>query len=295
MSAYTTLDLITAVKARGMFPDASSGSLSADNLLIYATRELHSKLVPMILAVREKYYETYTSYDITDGQAEYDIPERAIGGVISAVQYTYNLGIWPLQPIDPIGISTTTPSLVPRAFYFQNNSLVVYPTPNQTQGQLIVRYFQRPSTLVQTTDCAQIATIDTGLNQVTVSSIPSTWTTGTVVDFVPATVPYTPFGLDTTISGVSSTTVSFTALPAGLAVGDWLAESQTTPIPEMPYEFRQTLEQMTLVKALQAVGDSANFAIAKGELEDARADVIKLITPRDQLGNKKVVSNWRNW
>ena len=54
MSAYTTLDLIKSVRVRGMFPDASQGSLSAENILLLANEELRLSIVPMILAAREK-------------------------------------------------------------------------------------------------------------------------------------------------------------------------------------------------------------------------------------------------
>jgi len=295
MAAYTTLDLLTAVRARGMLPDASTGSLSADNLLIYATRELYTKLVPMILAVREKYFETYTDTALIAAQGAYPIPERAIGGVLSSLQYITDLIIYPLEPMDPVGITTVGSSLTPRGFYFQHNSVVLYPTPESATGSIRMRYFQRPNALSQTSACAQVSSFSALTNEVVVSSIPSTWVTGTVVDFIPGTLPFTPYSKDTSITGVTGTTISFTALPSTIANGDWLALSQTTPVPEIPVEFQQILEQMTLVKALQGVGDKEGFAIAKGELEDARSDVIKLITPRDQYGCKKVVSNWRSW
>jgi len=295
MGAWTTADLISSVRARGMFPDASTGSYSDANMLRYANGELYGKLVPAVLGVREKYYETYLDYDVTASQSSYAIPVRAIGGALSAVQYVNNKQVYHLNPIDPSQVVSITNSLIPRGFYFQNNNVVIYPTPNATVGTLRLRYFQRPNKLEQTTNCAQISTISTGTNEVVVSSIPATWTTATVIDFIPATFPYTVLSADKAIAGVSSTTVSFAALPTGLAVGDWLALAEYTPIPEIPIEFQQLLVAMTLVKALQAAGDQQNYVIAKAELDEAKSDAIKLISPRDQLGLKKVCSLWRNW
>lgn len=294
--AYTTLDLLSSVKVRAMLPDASTGSLSSANLLNLATEELHIAIVPMILSVREKYYETYKDTALTANVAAIAIPTRAIGGVLSTVQYLYNNGVYQLQPIDPNSINTTNTGLSPASFYFQNNDVIIYPTPNTTQGTVRQRYYQRPSRLEQTSNCAQVTSFDAvGLTVTCGGGVPSTWASGTVLDFIPQAIPYTPYGLDSASIGVSGSVISFSALPSAIAVGDWVAPAEYTPIPEVPFEFFAVLAQATACKALEAVGDLQNLGFAQQKLQAYFEAAVKLLTPRDQNATKKVVSNWRRW
>ena len=75
--------------------------------------------------------------------------------------------------------------------------------------------------------------------------------------------------------------------------GDWLAVSETTCIPEIPYEFWTPLVQSTACKLLEAVGDAGNLPFAMKSRDEAIATAVKLIEPRDLYGMKKIVSSWR--
>jgi hypothetical protein len=294
--AYTTLDLLSSIKTRGMFPDASTGSLSSASLLNLATEELHITLVPLILSVREKYYETYTDFTVTADQAAYAIPKRAIGGVVSTVQYINGTAIAELTQIDPNSVRTTDSSPSPRGYYFENNSLILYPTPSTTSGTLRVRFYQRPSRLEQTSNCAQVTSFDANAFTVSCSGgIPSTWTTGTTLDFIPQGIPYTPFGIDSVITGVAGNDISFASLPSAVAIGDWIALAEYTPIPEVPFEFFPVLAQATAVKGLEATGDLQNLQFAQPKLQAYIEAAMKMVTPRAQNATKKVVSGWRKW
>ncbi len=293
--SYTTTDLVATIRTRAMLPDASTGSLGTASLLIMATEELHITLVPLILSAREHYYETYSDSVIAGDQNAYPLPVRAVGGVLSAVQYIAGTNVYTLPMIDPSQITTTNTSSTPSAYYIENNSLILFPTPATTTGTLRVRYFQRPSRLEQTINCAQIASIDALANTVTVASVPSTWTTGTIIDFVQQITPHRPYAIDQSITGVAGTTISFTSLPSGLIVGDWLALAEYTPIPEVPFEFLPVLAQMTVVKALEATSDHEGMQAAQAKLDAYMRAALMLMTPRNQSGVKKVMSNWRSW
>lgn len=292
--AWTTQDLLTSIKNRAMIPDASSGSFGPATLLSFATEELLLTIVGMILGVREKYYETYADTAVQAGVALIPIPARAVGGVVSVVQYLYNGAVRTLEPIEPSTVNTTVTAPYPSNFYFQNNSVVLYPTPSAAQGTIRLRYFQRPNRLEQTVNCAQITAIGTGT--VTCASVPSAWVTGNQVDFVPQTASQaTPYGLSSALTGVSGTTLSFAALPAAAAVGDWIALAEMTPIPEIPFEFQVVLAQSTAVKALEAQGDQVGLAAAAAKLEKYVQAATLVITPRAQQAQKKVVSGWRRF
>lgn len=303
--AWTTTDLLSSVKNRAMIPDASSGSFSPACLLQFATEELLLTLVGMILGVREKYYETFQDQAVTANVGAYPIPARAIGGAVSSVLYVYNGAIRQLHPIDPGAINTTVTSAYPSNFYFQNNSIVLYPTPSATQGTLRLRYFQRPNRLEQTINCAQITAFDpVAMTATCAGGVPSSWGNGTLVDFIPQTASQaTPYGLSKAVTGVTGSVISFTALPVadtannipGPAIGDWIALAEYTPIPEVPFEFQVVLAQATAVKALEAQNDQVGLQVAQAKLTEYLQMATKVVTPRDQGGQKKVCSGWRRF
>lgn len=296
--AWTTANLITAVKDRQMFPDASSGSLSPAVLLQYATDELLITIVPMLMKLREKYYETYIDFDYSEYTPTVDIPHRSIGTTLSAVQFISGDVIRPINPIDPSNISTMTTSTIPSNFYFQNNSVVFYPAPAGAYGTVRLRYFQRPSSLALTTDCAQITAFDP-LTGVATCVPPSQWITGDLFDFVPRNASQaTPYNIDSVITAISTSSMTFTLTEAQAAlvrVGDWIALAGYTPVPEVPFELQAVLTQATCCRGLAAIKDQAGLESAKIDLNAYLLAAVNLLTPRDQLGLKKVVSNWRQF
>ncbi len=289
MGGYTTTDLVTSIQDRMMLPDASSGSFSPAAILRLATLELQGPIASMIQAAREKYYETFADQAITANQPTYAIPSRAIGGVISVAQYVSGISIRQLPVLDP-NECVTSATGTPRGFYFQNNSVVLYPTPAQTYGTLRLRYFQRPSTLEQTSNCAQVVSFDA---TTITATVPSAWTTTSLLDFIPQAVPYTPYSLSSAITNVSTTTITMTATPSALAIGDWVALAEYTPIPEILRELFPVLSQATVCRILEAQGATEKLPAAMSVLS-AYIQAAKIqIAPRDVYTPKVVRSNWR--
>lgn len=296
MASYTTSDLLTSIKVRGMIP-TSANALTDANLLALATEELHIKILPMLMSVREEFYVTTTDHAVTSGQAEYDIPTRASGLVLRDVQIKRGMDLISLPRLDVEDISTTGTG-TPQAYYLRHNKVVLYPTPSSTVDSLRLRYFRRPSRLAATADCAQISSIDTGAREVVVSAIPSTWAVGNVVDFVKATVPYDCAEIDATITAIAGTTVTFASLPTGLATNDWLALAEYTPIPQIPHEMQPLLVQATVVKALEALGDREGAGAAGKDLQIIQQYALQLVTPRNQGEPTRIMPIWnrgRGW
>jgi hypothetical protein len=156
-----------------------------------------------------------------------------------------------------------------------------------------MRYYQRASRLDLVTNAAQVTSFNTVANTITCTSVPATWTVGTVVDFIPGQLPYTPYSLNTALTGVSGNVLSVAAVPSTLSVGDWIDLAEFTPIPEIPQEFFTVLAQATAIKALEAIGDAGALQQAQAKMDDYMARAIKLITPRDVQTPKKVLSAWR--
>jgi hypothetical protein len=293
--SWTTADLLSTIQNREMFPDASTGSLSPAVLLQFATEELYLTVVPLLTGIREKYYETYLDTLYTPSTASITLPQRALGNALSSVQFIYNNMVRQLMPIDPGQITTVQPSAYPDNFYFQNNSIVLYPPPNASLGTIRMRYFQRPNRLEQTINCAQITNVNLSTGVVTCTP-PTAWTTSNTFDFIPKYAGQaTPYGLGSTISNISGSSMTFSSIPQTAVVGDWIALTEYTPIPEIPFELQALLAQATACRALAAVNDPTGLPNAKGDLQIMAASAVKLLTPRDQGGSKRIVSGWRQF
>lgn len=292
--AYTTSDLLTSIHNRGNIPSTTNDTNvnSSNNLLNIATEQLHTKLYPIIQSTREEFYVTRKDFTITASQNEYVIPSRASGLVLRDVQLVTGTDVQSLGIIDSEYVTTTASGNV-SGYYLEHNKIILYPTPASTTGTLRVRYYLRPSRLTITSNCGQISSIDTVTNQVVVSAIPSTWASGTSLDFVQASAPYANLAIDQAATVVSGTTITFASLPSTLAVGDWLAPAEYSPIPQLPYEFHAILAQLTVCKVLEAMGDREGATLAFKDVQTDLENMLKLVTPRNQGERKKVIN--RNW
>lgn len=292
--AYTTSDLLTSIHNRGNIPSTTNDTNvnSSNNLLNIATEQLHTKLYPIIQSTREEFYVTRKDFTITDSQNEYVIPSRASGLVLRDVQLITGTEVQSLGIIDSEYVTTTASGNV-SGYYLEHNKIILYPTPASTTGTLRVRYYLRPSRLTITSNCGQISSIDTVTNQVVVSAIPSTWAAGTSLDFVQASAPYANLSIDQAATVVSGTTITFASLPSTLAVGDWIAPAEYSPIPQLPYEFHAILAQLTVCKVLEAMGDREGATLAFKDVQTDLENMLKLVTPRNQGERKKVIN--RNW
>lgn len=285
--AYTTTDLISAVKSLASIPTSQS-LFSTSDFLRFANRALSMKLVPLLQSVREEYYVTEKDYAVTAAQASYRIPSRAVGAKLRDVKIIDGDYEYSLPRLDPEGVTSSTQGQ--RGFYLKANHVVLVPTPTTTDGTYLrLSYTRRPGTLVATTDCAQITSIDTGNNQVVVSSVPSTFTTSVEVDLIEGKPGFDWLATDKAITGVSGTTISFASLPTGLAEGDWLALAGKSPVMQIPLELHPILEQAVAVTCLSAQGKRSDAKAMDDELSVLMKDALNVLTPRIDGEPKKIV------
>ena len=107
-------------------------------LLLEADRQLRETLVPLILGVRSEYYERREEQPLTQGQERYPIPLRAVVSVLRKVEFVNEGGTffelaW-LTPGDANFYNNQAGS--PRAFYIEDDEIVLMPTPNRTIATL---------------------------------------------------------------------------------------------------------------------------------------------------------------
>lgn len=284
MAAYTTSDLITAVKSIASIPTNQSLFQTAD-FLRFANRAMRKKIIPLVMSTREEYWVAAYDYSLTADQASYAIPPRAVGGKLRDVLFVDGSDETSLPRLEPENVYSTDAGRL--GFYLEGNAVVINPTPNVTSGTLRLKHFRRPNSLVATTACGYVESINSGANQVTISTTPSTFGTGVVVDFIKGTPGHEWRATDTSITGVSGTTISFASLPTGLAVGDYICLAGESCIPQIPVELLPILEDEIAKMCRQAQGKRDKDMDA--ELEADKQEILKTLTPRVDGEPKKIV------
>lgn len=285
---YTTTALLDNARTNCMTPEADA-LFTDTRLLSILTFEQMTTLVPQILSAQEEYFVHVVDVPLVAGTSEYAIPERAIGKKLRNVTLVDGAGAeLPLSRLFSQNIPFVGPTRVD-AFYVQNNSIMLFSSLPTQYVSMRMRYYRRPSSLVATGSAARITVINSGSSTVTVDILPGTWAVGNTVDFIDATPSFDSLLDDAAITVINNADVSFAALPAGLAVGDWLSLSGTTPIPQLPYEAHPLLAQLGACKALEAMGD-ANIKIAWARYQQMASSFFKLITPRTDAPVTKIVS-----
>lgn len=265
-----TTELISALKIKGSFPTSDDLFSNADYLVLF-NHQMKTEIIPVMLLLSEEYFELTKDYTISSGTT-YRIPSRAIGAKLRDVQFID--GSNNVSHINRIFEEDRDGN--PRGFYIVRNSIEL--STDFTGDTLRIKYFGRPNTLVLTTSCGQVASIDSA-TQITVTSLPSTMTTGVLCDFVQNKNPYDLLDYDSAITGVSGSSVTFASLPTGLAVGDWLCLAEESPVPMVPDEMHPILVQSALVAALSAKKDKG-VEFEATLLEKNKQDAIRMLDPR---------------
>lgn len=285
MADYTTTGLLAQVRRRGMLP-ATSDALADDDLLAIATEELQSTVAALLTELHEEWLVTHKEESVSSSAYTFDIPERALFGVLRDVKVQEGDDWVSMNYVEPEDENSGVDG-----YKFQDSSIVIVPTPTGSDT-IRLYYFRRPSALVATSACGKITAINTGTKTVTLDVFPATYTASVNYDFVKGTPHFKSLGDDQDASSVDAgaKTVTFTnALPTGLAVGDYLCLTGESPIPQIPVELHKYLVDQVIVRALEALGDP-KVQIAQAASEITRRRVTDALMPRGR-GRPRVIVN----
>jgi hypothetical protein len=267
----TTSELIAALKIQGSFP-TSDDLFSTSDFLVLLNNQLKTDLTPLMLKLNEEYFLQYKDFTITQG-ATYRIPNRAIGAKIRDLKLMDSSGNF--SSIDRL-FEEDRPSNKSGYFMLRNS---IELTNDFTSGTLRMSYFARPNQLVSTSACGVITSIDEGNFIVDLDAAPSTFIDTTLCDFVQASNPYDLLGYDYEISNVSGVSITFSALPDGLAEGDYLCLANQSPVPLLPDELHPILMQSALCRALSSKKDKV-YEQEMIVLDQMKQDAINMLDPR---------------
>jgi hypothetical protein len=295
---YSTVSLLASVKVRSMNA-SNQNTFTDDDMIRIASEELQSVLIPFIESVKGEYWVQIEDQPYVPGQTKYTMPERATGTKLRDVCLVDGQGNEVLLNNINIEDMKSSWAYAPYqfGFYLQDNQVVL------VLGNLIgsgnyrnvrMKYFRRPNTLINTDQAGKVLNINTLTKEVTLSFAPTTWTTATLFDCINSMSPFQSRVDNQTITGIAGFILTFSAIPSGLSVGDWVSEANFSPIPQVPVEAHRLLEILTAARILQYSGDPS-FTVFQAEANEAKKELIQVISPRVDGSPRKIPIRNRLW
>jgi hypothetical protein len=305
MAGYFTSDTLVAdIKRRAMIP-TNQLTFTKSDFLAFANSEIDQGLVPMIISIKEEYYVSEVEYPLVANKSKYPIPYRAVGGKLRNIFYQDTNGalseMTRISPSDIAFFQSTSSGTDSRAFayYIQGNDIVLIPSVSANPtGSILMKYYLRPSDLVEENKTAVITNIAVGVSETvfTVANIPTGMTGSSVLDINQAKSGHKIINYDITPSSINTTNKTITFLNADVAtdivVGDHINFAGECIIPQIPSDLHPVLSQRVAARCLEALGDQAGLASANTKLQEMEVNSGKLIDNRVE-GSPQKVNNLR--
>jgi len=290
VSPYTTDSLIPTLRLLPLMPSVQA-LFSDSDLVSVMDFEMSSKIIPLIDNQAEEYFIVPFDIPYVQSVTTYALPVRATADKLRAVSFVDSnnneIRIPRLRPEDIMSnVNSTGLAINPAlwGFYLENDKCKLYlgsfTGSSNAYKFLRLRFVRMPNTLVLSNACGQITAI-VG-NVVTVGNVPSTFTTGVTYDIISNSPQmFISQGDDLTISSITGSNITFTALPPTVQVGDWVCLAMQSPIPQIPFKPGfQFLLQLSAAKCLEIHGDPQGFNVAMSQAADMKEFFISVITPR---------------
>lgn len=300
-----TVDAIVSLcKQKAVIPNTAA-LFSSANVAALLDDSMRRKIIPLIKKLKEEYWVTTTATQVSATVNLYPIPYRAVGNALRDVALMdNNQNLLQLVRYEP---EDTKFPLIPYnspyfrlGYYLQDFNVILFPpqVSNYTAYQVLMKWERRPSNLTLSTNCGQITSFNQGASTITLTFVPTTWSTSTTIDIINNLPPFQSIADDVVITNINGLTLTITVPAAysstfwtAVAQNFWAAPSMSTPIPQMPYEAFPLLTALGKKELLSGIADQAMLKDADQDIEDAIMLMNSELTPRVE-GTPKVLSGF---
>lgn len=277
---YLVSLLLTALRDEGYVP--SDESASSARLLGVLNRQQRTWLTKLMLSVREDYQLASVDVDLTAGQTVVPVPSRAVGAALKLVSFLDNGIPVPLNPINSEQVHANSVLGGAGDYSMQGNNLVL--SSSAAAGSTLrIQYFRRMNEMVDESEAGEVASFSSGAKTITLAgTVPTLFdTASTTYDIVRGTPHFDTLSASVVATRAGQVLTFTDALPADLAIGDWVALEGQTPICQAPLELHDVLAFKGCQAYLRARGDPKAAAM-QTEIDEMRADALSLLAPRVQ-------------
>ena len=301
MALFITSErFLAGVKRRISVPDNQALLTDAD-ILALSNDVVRARMIPLFVSSRSDYFVQTIEISMTKNLAEYRVPSRSLARSLRDLKIK-DLG-GDIRDVQLLALEDA--HFFPNgdqahSFHFQNDNVVLVPTPQTTGTSLLFFYEVPPGEMVLSSAVATVSSVDTDTGVITISgTIPSTFTTSTALDIIDKSSGHDLKVLDSTPTAVGASTITVptadlsTSGPSVVVAGDHVALAGETPIYRLPLESHPLCESLTCQRVLHTIGDHEGARALKDDVEDETETLRKLIEPRIRGETEKIV-NRRN-
>lgn len=305
LGAPVTVDsIVSTVKQQAVVPNTAS-LFSPANVANLLDDMMRKRVIPLVKSLKEEYWVTTLATQISASVNAYPIPYRAVGHALRDVALQdNNQNLLQLVRYEPEDIKFP---LIPYnspyfrlGYYLQDFNVVLFPpqVSNYVAYQILMKYERRPSNLTLSSNCGQITSFSQGGSTITLSFVPTSWSTSTTLDIINNLPPFNSIADDVVVTNINGLTLTVTIPSAfsstfwsNVAKNYWAAPSMTTPIPQIPYEAFPYLTALGKKQVLEGLGDSNMLKSADDDIADAKVLLNSILTPRVE-GTPKTLSGF---
>lgn len=258
--------------------------------------ELSLGIVPFLKKTQQEYFTYNVDVTIENGKSAYTMPTRAIGNAVRDVVLLdsggnevalNNLMREYIKVQFPFNF---VPSIWSFGQYLTANEVNLYNTLIQSYTAYTLRFIteRRPGGLTLATNCGQITVIASDV--ITLSNLPSDWTTATTFDIINPLPPFQSIADDVEVTLVNGQQLTLSSVPDNLAVGQWVCPAMLSCIPQIPYELFPVLTEMTVATLAEGLDMSQLLAAANAKIEKYISNAGGMVRPRVS-GSPRVIIN----
>lgn len=291
--AYTTTNFLAAVKRRISMPE-NQALLDDPAILALGDECLKAYIVPCLISVRQDYFVYVIDEAMTQGISEYPIPYRALGRSLRDLKVIDSSAsnVRDLIKIDleDAHLFTNDSTSSPYGFHFQGDKIAIVPVPASTTASL--RFFIElpPNNLVGVGSSATI----TGISgkDITVNAVPTSFSTSAANDFIAGRQGFATRAFDKTPTNIAGSIITYATadIPSTLAVGDFIALAEESPVIQIPADAYPWLVTKTSRRCLYAISDFEGYSrLAEDDAEEEKR--LKIIfEPRIRGETTKIIN-----
>lgn len=297
--AYTTDDLVAAVRRLAFLPDADD-LLTAD-ILALADEEMATVLAQRVSGAREEHWVKTEDITLVSGTLRYRLPRRALARAVRGIVFvsTSTGATSPAWEIDPMRAQPGDGGTEGRAYYYEDD-FVVFPVAPPTGYKLRVRYLRRPSRLVPVASCAAIVKA-TDTTHILASTVPLT-PAAQYVDTVRGDSPFDLSYVDLGLKGLATLTYELSAATPIVVADfvdlasipndrqDYICPRDQTCYPPIPAELHASLAAAVARQIAAVKGDRPGAELAEATMQRRLRASTDILEPRDQAGSRPIVN-----
>jgi len=292
--SFSVANFITDARILGGIPTA----LSSANLLAIADRELQTKVIPLLLSLREDFYSCDYYSALVAGVGRYEVPRRAMGGRIRALWLQRSDGtLKSLRRVTPEEAHTLTLTATgePECYWLQGGEIRLNPLPAAAGDYLRYLIHARPGRMFET---AVAGTNISSISGITISGsnfIVAVFSSGGMTGYSgPIDIINSGIGgseircVDLQPSAVAAGqyTIPQAGAPSDLAaagtlfVNDYIVQAETTPYVPVPGDSYALLLHVTVAAYLRGAGYLDEAAAMADEAKTIARDMHAMLSPR---------------